>query len=118
MLPWDAAVLAIGAIATVALARVLGPMAGVIPMAVGHFFLFCNVFRVRRSYELAWAAIFIANFAAWTLLAPGFSWPGLLAIQLPVTAIVIALEVRSPRYHGVWADRLNPRLREYLSAAE
>lgn len=108
----DAIVLALGAIATVVSVRPLGPMAGIFPMAVGHFFLFCNVFRLRRRYELAWTAIFLANFTAWTFTE--FSWVGVLAIQLPVTAIVVALEVRSPRYHGIGASRLNARLPEYL----
>ena len=109
----DAAVLVAGAAGTWLAAPAVGPLAGVIPMAVGHFFLFCNVFRLRRRYELGWTAVFLANFAAWTL-AGELSWPGLLAIQLPVTAVVIALEVRSPRYHGVLAHRINPRLAEYL----
>lgn len=112
----DAIVIAVGAVATIAAASVpLGPMTGVFPMAIGHFFLFCNVFRLRRSLELLWTAVFLANFTAWTLLAGDFSWPGVLAIQLPLTAIVIALEMRSPRYHGVFASRLNPRLPDYLS---
>lgn len=108
----DGIVLAAGGIATVLLHDAIGPMVGLFPMAIGHFFLFCNVFRVRRRYELAWTAVFLVNFTAWTWTA--FSWPGVLAIQLPVTAIVIALEIRSPRYHGVFASRWNPRLPEYL----
>lgn len=114
MLPWDAFVLAAGAIGTVALWPVIGPMAGLIAMAVGHFFLFCNVFRVRRNYELAWSATFLANVAFWTY-ARDFSWPGLLATQLPLTAVVIALELRSPDYHGIRASRVNPRLAQYLA---
>ena len=108
----DAIVLTMGTLATIAAIGPLGPMAGIFPMAVGHFFLFCNVFRLRRRYELAWTAVFLANFTAWTFTE--FSWAGVLAIQLPLTAFVIALEVRSPRYHGIGAARLNPRLPEYL----
>lgn len=108
----DTIVLLLGAAATVASIGPLGPMAGLFPMAVGHFFLFCNVFRVRRRYELAWTAVFLVNFTAWTFTE--FSWPGVLAIQLPVTALAIALEIRSPRYHGILAARLNPRLAKYL----
>lgn len=108
----DALVLVAGTAATVLLRDAIGPMVGLFPMAIGHFFLFCNVFRVRRRYELAWTAVFLANFTAWAWTA--FSWPGVLAVQLPVTAVVIALEIRSPRYHGVFAARWNPRLPEYL----
>lgn len=108
----DAIVLALGTIATIASIGPLGPMAGLFPMAVGHFFLFCNVFRLRRRYELIWTAVFLVNFTAWTFTE--FTWAGVLAIQLPLTAVVIALEMRSPRYHGVLAARVNPRLPEYL----
>ena len=30
----------------------------VIGFVVGHFFLFCNVFRIGRKPELIWAAVF------------------------------------------------------------
>jgi hypothetical protein len=41
-------------------------------------------------------------------------WFTVLACQLPVSAGVIAWEIRTPAYHGVFADRLNARLEEYL----
>ena len=82
----------------------MGTFVWIIAAAAGHFFLFCNVFRVRRSYELIWTGIFLANVAAWTW-SERFSWPGILAIQLPVTAAVIVLEIRSPRYHGIFCRR-------------
>lgn len=85
----------------------LGTFVWIIAAAAGHFFLFCNVFRVRRSYELAWSAVFLVNVTAWTW-ANRFSWPAVLAVQLPVTALVIALEIRSPRYHGIFC-RPTPR---------
>lgn len=109
----DAIVLVAGVLATAGTAGRIGPMTGVFPMAIGHFFLFCNVFRIRRSYELVWTAVFLVNFAAWTFTS--FSWAGVLAVQLPLTAVVIAFEIRSRRYHGVFAARWNPRLDEYLS---
>ena len=79
----------------------LGTFVWIIAAAAGHFFLFCNVFRVRRSYELIWTAVFLLNVTAWTW-SHRFSWTGVLGVQLPVTAAVILLEVRSPRYHGVF----------------
>jgi hypothetical protein len=75
-------------------------MQWVIPIAAGHFFLFCNVFRLRRSYELVWTGVFIANVTVWLYLVD-FSWAGVLAAQLPLTALLIAMEVRSSRYHGI-----------------
>lgn len=100
----DGIFLALCAGATILLREAMGPFVWIIAAAAGHFFLFCNVFRVRRSYELIWTGIFLANVAAWTF-ANRFSWAGILAIQLPVTAFVIALEIRSPRYHGIFCRR-------------
>jgi hypothetical protein len=76
-----------------------------------HFFLFCNVFRVLRRRELIWAAFFVGNVAVWT--ASGRLGPfNVLACQLPVTVGVIAWEIKAPRYHGIFAEWLNPRLRD------
>lgn len=100
----DGLFLALCAGATWALRESMGPFVWIIAAAAGHFFLFCNVFRVRRSYELVWTGIFLANVAAWTF-AGRFTWTGILAIQLPVTLTVIVLEVRSPRYHGIFCGK-------------
>ena len=35
-----------------------------------------------------------------------------------VAALALAIrEARLPRYHGIWADRWNPKLGEYLGTA-
>ena len=104
--------LAFGVLSPFVLARYVGELAGLVPMVVLHFFLFCSVFRIRRSYELIWSAVFLASFTyfSWS----GFSWARVLAVQLPLTALFLLLEIRSPRYHGIFAARLNPRLAEYL----
>lgn len=98
----DGLFLALCAGATVLLRETLGTFVWIIAAAAGHFFLFCNVFRVRRSYELIWTAVFLVNVTAWTW-AERFSWPAVLSVQLPVTVLFIALEIRSPRYHGVFS---------------
>ena len=98
----DAGVLAVAAAATWLLLPHVGFVAWLLPFALGHFFLFCNVFRVRRSYELVWAAGFLLNFGAWAL-SGAFDWLPVLAVQTPLTLLLIVLEIRSPRYHGVFA---------------
>ena len=98
----DAVALAVAAVATWLLLPRIGFLAWLFPFALGHFFLFCNVFRVRRSYELIWAAGFLLNFGAW-MVSGGFDWLGVLAVQTPLTLLLIVLEIRSPRYHGVFA---------------
>lgn len=79
----------------------------------GHFFLFCNVFRVVRRRELIWAACFVVNVGLWLLLSR-LDWFNVLACQLPISVGVIAWELKAARYHGILADRLNPTLNDYL----
>jgi hypothetical protein len=100
----DGVTLAVAFVATRLLLEPAGPHAWLVPVVVGHFFLFCNVFRVRRSYELVWAAGFAANYVAWNV-AGAFSWTPVLGAQTPLTLALIALEIRSPRYHGVFSRR-------------
>ena len=110
----DLCVLLAGAAATWACRHSLGTYAWLFAVAVGHFFLFCNVFRLRRTYELLWTGVFIANFGL-ALFTHEFSWPRVLAIQAPFTVLAISAEVASPRYHGVFARQLNGRLDDYLA---
>lgn len=85
----------------------------VVLAAVGHFFLFCNVFLVWRRWELGWAVIFVINVAAHVAYGI-FGWLSPILVQLPVTVLVIMLQIRSPWYHGIFARRLNPHLDGYL----
>ena len=102
----DVVFIAAAVAATVFLRERLGDSVWVIPFAVGHFFLFCNVFRVRRKYELIWVALFFVNVTAWAGL-DGFSWIRVLASQLPFTLLAIGLEMRSREYHGIGCRRIN-----------
>ncbi len=79
---------------------------GLVTVVVVHFFLFCNVFRIRRSFELIWTGIFLANALLFVVL-DSFSLLGVVLAQTPVTAILIALEMRSPSYHGILYRRIN-----------
>jgi len=90
----------------------VGPMAGAVPFAVGHFFLFCNVFRIQRRKELLWAVCCLVNVTVWTL-SERCDWALVLAVQSPLTVALIAWEMRGPHYHGVWARWINPRLADY-----
>jgi hypothetical protein len=109
----DIAVLALAVPATGLLWPVIGAMAGIIPMAVGHFFLFCNIVRIHRWKELVWAAVCLLNVGGWAA-CDRLWWPGILAVQTPLTVVLIATELRTRRYHGVWARRINPHLQDYL----
>ncbi len=59
-----------------------------------HFFLFCNVFRVRTRYELIWAASFVLNAGAWQLMGE-LGWQSLLGAQIPITLLVFAIRARA-----------------------
>ena len=103
----DALIIAAGAPVTWLAWRVDRELAVLPPVVLIHFFLFCNVFRIRRSYELIWAAAFVVNLTAWAASGE-IPWPAVLLVQSPVTVAVIAAEVRGERYHGVgchWLGR-------------
>ena len=99
VMPWDPVAALLCALAVWRVWPQLGHWSLVMPFVLGNFFLFCNVFRVRRSHELVWAAVLLANCAGWLYLGPTLA--GIVLAQLPVTVAVIWLEIRSPTYHGV-----------------
>jgi hypothetical protein len=63
---------------------------------------------------LIWAATFVVNVGLWLLLGQ-LDWFRVLACQLPITVGVIVWESKAARYHGIFADRLNPRLADYIN---
>ena len=81
-----------------------------------HFFLFCNVLRMSRPLELAWAGI-VAAMAVATISFNLLSWPWPFAISLAATFVVAAIEMRRPSYHGVGWKWLNPQLPEWWQSA-
>ncbi len=115
-LSWlDAMILMVGAVLSWWLQSLSCPLWWAVPAALGHFFLFCNVFLVWRRLELLWAVAFVLNVAAHISLDVWDPWSSLLW-QTPVTLAVIAWQMRSPWYHGILAEQLNPRIKEYLNA--
>ena len=109
----DGGVLALGSLLTFWLHRIAHPLWWLVGMVLGHFFLFCNVFLVWQRWELIWAAIFVINVAA-HLVIGGLGGASVLLWQLPVTMLIIGLQIRSPYYHGIFAQHWNTRLSEYL----
>ena len=87
-----------------------------IAFVVLHFFLFCNVLRMSRPLELVWAGAFAALAVA-ALSFNVLSWPAVFAASAALTAIVAAIELRRPSYHGVGWQKLNPRLPEWWHSA-
>jgi hypothetical protein len=82
---------------------------------VAAFFLFCNVFRISRALELIWAAVFI-GLAAATIISDVPGWTATTIVSAGVAAIVIAIEMRRPSYHGIGWQRINPELPSWWNA--
>jgi hypothetical protein len=114
----DGIVLAFAPVAAVLLWD-LDPLLALLPaFLLAHFFLFCNVFRIRRALELVWAGLFLVNTFAWWLTHDPIPWLGVVGVQIPATVAVIALEMRSPRYHGIFAPWINPGFSEAESSPQ
>lgn len=96
----DALIVGLCVPATWALWPAVDEMALVCPVALGHFFLFCNVFRLGRRAELLWGAAFVVNACAWTWFE-AFTWPRVVLAQAPVTLGAIAVAIGRKDYHGV-----------------
>lgn len=109
----DAVVLAVLAAAAIALRQIENPLWWILIVVAGHFFLFCNIVRIRPRFELIWAGLFIANIGVWLWLGE-LGWIGVLGVQLPITLCLVLIELRSDHYHGVLARRTNSRLDDYL----
>lgn len=90
----------------------------IVALVVGHFFLFCNVFRICRRSELIWATAFV-------LLSIGTSFanlpsPSLFAVYLAFVHVsiipaadFIIIETRKPSYHGIFWKKWNPNLKSW-----
>src|SRR3569832_754607 len=87
---------------TLVLRQFENPLWWIVIVVAGHFFLFCNIVRIRRKYELIWAGLFLTNVAAW-LFFGDLNCIRVLSIQFPITTALVFVELRSPRYHGVLA---------------
>lgn len=77
-----------------------------------QFFLFCNVFRIRRMAELIWAGLFLAGSTA--IYANDVSLMYCLLMGLGLGALIIAYELRHPSYHGIFWEKVNPALKTWF----
>lgn len=111
----DTLVLVAGAAGSILAAQVEWWMGLIVGFAVGHFFLFCNVFRIARPLELAWSALFV-GLAGSTIVTEQPGWQVTIGATLVVTLLVIVAQVRKPSYHGIAWQRFNPKLLEWWEA--
>ncbi len=105
----DAAVIVLGIAGGLFLAR-LDPLFGfLVGFVVGHFFLFCNVFRISRPPELIWAAVFTALSGA-TLVTGLPGWNATIGTSILIAILAILRETGAPSYHGIFWRHFNPDL--------
>lgn len=108
----DALVLIAGTTGSATLTAESPDAAVLVAMPVLHFFLFCNVFRIKRRKELIWAAIFVISSALFVVYQM-FSATFLIIANFLVAVLLISLETREPDYHGIFWRRLNPDLEKW-----
>ena len=96
----DGVAIALCALATWGTWPLLGKMSLLLPIVLGHFFLFCYVFRIPRKPELWWSAVFVVNVGVWLSLN-GFTWSNVLLTQTPVTLLFVTVAVFGEDYHGI-----------------
>ncbi|MCE9608553.1 MAG: hypothetical protein K8U03_27015 [Planctomycetia bacterium] len=108
----DRLVIVVGAAAAIALWSIAWWLGFIVAYVVMHFFLFCNIFRVARAPELVWSGLFIGlTYGTLTFGVP--SWAITIGVSLAATALIVALEMRKPSYHGVLWQRINPGLPQW-----
>ncbi|WP_339133793.1 MAG: hypothetical protein WGN25_13715 [Candidatus Electrothrix sp. GW3-4] len=108
----DVIVLLVGAVSSSLLYSRENPLGLVVFFTLAHFFLFCNVLRMCRRFELIWAVLFLC-FSVSTLLFRLPNWLGTVLITLALTAVLTVLQMRLPFYHGVFWQRINPNLPQW-----
>ena len=109
----DGLAIIIATILTVIALPEIGSLAWVILFVLGHFFLFCNVFRIPPKPELIWAGTFLLNMTTFTFL-PLNIFENFI-FQLPITFFLIIKEVFKPTYHGIYSLKINKEIDKYLA---
>lgn len=105
----DVIILAGGVTAAFALATVAWWWGFAVGFVLGHFFLFCNVVRMSRPLEIAWAAVFVVLGTATVALdTPG--WRATVSVSLVATVVVVIVQMCMPTYHGLGWQWINPEL--------
>lgn len=114
---FDVVVLLVGMIGAFILGAQVWWLGVVIGFVVGHFFLFCNVFRIARKPELIWVAVF-TGLTASTIFSGKPDWIFTFVSSFLVALILIYRETKKPHYHGIGWQRFNPGLREWWESQQ
>lgn len=98
---FDAVLLVVATVASIATWNLPGGVGLLVAIVVGHFFLFCNVVRLWRVYELVWAGVFVVVAVGVTIAVGEPAWGLMLALVTPVTLGLIVAQIRSGHYRGL-----------------
>ena len=110
----DMAVILISVIGGILLYSQSAVFSFIVMFVVCHFFLYCNVIRMSRIPELIWASVF-STLCIISLRFGLLSWEIAILLSLLTTAILVAVELRKPSYHGVFWQKVNPNLPVWFS---
>jgi lysylphosphatidylglycerol synthetase-like protein (DUF2156 family) len=108
----DVIILILGAVSSFLLHGMENPLGLIVFFTLAHFFLFCNVLRMRRRFELIWAALFLF-FSVGSMLFHVPSQLATLLIMLGITVVLTVLQMRQPSYHGIFWRQINPDLPQW-----
>ncbi len=114
LLKHDRWVLGMGGVATLAIFETSSLLSLGFFMATFHFFLFCNVFRIKRVPELIWSSVFLGSVYYYSrgyleLLM-------MFAICEGVAVVLIIASVLREDYHGIMWKTFNPQLEKWWIA--
>ena len=84
---FDVMILTAGIGSAAGLGKEYWPASLIVLTVVGHFFLFCNVFRISRRPELLWAGVF-------TLLAGATTVTGFPGWMISISATALSTQRR------------------------
>ncbi len=90
-------------------------LAIIIGWVLGHFFLFCNVFRMSRRPELIWGFVLIV-LGANALFGDTHDLIVAVVGSLLLTVVLVVIEMRRPYYHGIGWSKVNPNLKTWWDA--
>ena len=109
----DIAVLIIGSLVALYLLQHHIYASLTVVFVVGHFFLFCNVFRFSRPPELIWATTFVVSVIA-SIKFDLLSIPTVFIVQALITIVLVLFELKKPSYHGTGWRVFNPDLERWF----
>jgi len=108
----DITIIILGIVGALIASRFVLYLGLIVIYVVGHFLLYCNVFRVSRPPELIWAFLFVM-LSGLTILLGKPGWTVTVVCSILSTIVILLIEIRRPSYHGILWERLNPNLKNW-----